>query len=245
MRPELYEELYTQEATHGWHVGKCRRVLGLIHRFGSSQRQRCLDVGCGTGGFLNRLSDEGFAVGMDHQAQALQFCRARGNKRLVCSDLSRTPWPFKDAAFDVVTGLDVVEHVEDDAALVAEIHRVLKPGGIVVVNVPAFQWLWSYWDEWNGHKRRYTRFQLDQLMQKCGFVPKWSSYSDWLTLLAIAPLRWFKQRRVKKGLKVGSDNAPLPGWANFLLLQYEQFETFVSRWIRLPWGTSVTWVGVK
>ena len=242
----FHRELYEQEQTHWWHVGKRERVLALIARYGTrASARRLLDIGCGTGGMLAELARRGQAVGMDAQAEALAFCRQRGAQTLIQHDLAQSPWPIADAQFDVVTALDVVEHVDRDDVCVREIHRVLKPGGVAVVSVPAFQWLWSYWDEWLGHRRRYTRRQLVALMRQAGFHVVWASYAECLTLGAIAPLRWWKGRQVARGRDIGSDNAPPPGWVNRMLLGYERMENRLLRWIVLPWGTSVAVVGMK
>ncbi|MBI4313641.1 MAG: class I SAM-dependent methyltransferase [Candidatus Omnitrophica bacterium] len=247
MQPHLYEELFKQEQTHWWHVGKRERILGLLRRFcgPSGGSWKALDAGCGTGGFLQLLSQRGEAVGMDHEPQALEFCRRRGVGNLIQHELAQYPWPVQDKSFDLVTALDVVEHVEDDAGFAREMHRILKPGGVAVVSVPSFQWMWSYWDEWLGHKRRYIRGELMELMEKAGFEVVWSSYAECATLLAIAPLRWMKQRRVKQGREVASDNAPPHPIVNQTLLGYERIENQWLRWGRLPWGTSVVAVGVK
>ena len=245
MRADLYDELYAQERTHWWHVGKRERIGRLLACYanGVAGTRRALDVGCGTGGFLDALARRGHAVGMDHEGAALAYCRARGLRALVQHNVAQCPWPIRDQAFDVVTALDVVEHVDDDQAVVGEIHRVLKRGGTAVVSVPALQWLWSYWDEWLGHRRRYTRGQLVRLMQAAGFQVVWSGYAEWATLLAIAPIRWWKQRQVARGRPVASDNAPPPGWANRLLLRYERLENACVPWARWPWGSSVAAVG--
>lgn len=248
MEPARYHELYVQEETHWWHVGKRERVLELIRRFrpaGSSAGWRALDVGCGTGGLLAALAELGPAVGMDQAPEALDYCRRRGARDLVQHDVARGPWPIPDGAFDVVTALDVVEHVDDDAGLVAEMHRVLRPNGVVVISVPSFQWLWSYWDEQLGHRRRYTRPRVTGLMRRAGFRVVWASYAECATLPAIAAIRWWKQRQAARGRLVGSDNAPPPPLVNQGLLWYERLETRWLRWGRLPWGTSVAAVGIK
>ena len=247
MASTFHDELHAQEATHWWHVGKRERVRYLIARFADrdGSGDRALDVGCGTGGWLRVLGQRGWAAGLDHEPRALAYYRQQGLGRLIQHDLARGPWPIRAAAFDLITALDIVEHVEDDAGFVGEMFRVLRPGGLAVVSVPSFQWLWSYWDEWLGHKRRYTRRQVTGLMQQAGFRIVWASYAECATLLAIAPLRWWKQRQVRRGRSVSSDNAPPPAWINAALLGYERFENWLLQWTPLPWGTSVAVVGVK
>lgn len=244
---QFYDELYAQEETHWWHVGKHARVLAFLERFRrpADLPWRALDVGCGTGGFLTRLARGGIATGMDQAALALAYCRRRGHRQLIQHDVAGLPWPIRDEVFDVVTALDVVEHMDDAAACVREVARVLRPGGVAVVSVPSFQWLWGYWDEWQGHRRRYTRAQLVALLQQAGFRVVWASYADCATLLLIAPIRWWKHRQVRRGRAVTSDNAPPPPWANRVLCAYGRWETAWLRWGRLPWGTSVAAVVVK
>lgn len=247
MPSPLYEELYAVEQTHWWHIGKRERVLWLVEAFSGvpAASRRLLDLGCGTGGFLAAAGQRGAAVGMDHEPLALTLCRRRGLRGLIQHDVAALPWPVRDAVFDVVTALDVVEHVDDDAGCVAEMARVLKPGGIAVISVPSFQWLWSYWDEQIGHRRRYTRPQLTALMARAGLRIVWTSYAECATLPVIAAIRWWKQRQVARGRAVASDNAPPPPVVNQGLLWYERMENRWLRWGRLPWGTSVAAVGVK
>ncbi|MBI4227786.1 MAG: class I SAM-dependent methyltransferase [Candidatus Omnitrophica bacterium] len=250
MQGEQYDELYAQELTHWWHVGKRERIIGLLERFrpapaAGSNGWRALDIGCGTGGFLAALARLGPAVGMDQAPEALAYCRRRGLPELIQHDLAQCPWPVADGAFDAITALDVVEHVDDDAAVVAEIARALRPGGLAVISVPSFRWLWSYWDEQLGHRRRYTKPQLTSLMGRAGLRVVWSSYAECATLPGIAGLRWWKQRRLRRGRPVGSDNAPLPPWLNGMLVRYGRMENWWARRLPLPWGTSVAAVGVK
>ena len=247
MQSDAYEELYVAEQTHWWYVGKRERVLRLLERFSAANGgpRRILDVGCGTGGFLEAAARCDVAVGMDHEPLALALCRRRGARELIQHDVASSPWPIGDRAFDVVTALDVIEHVDDDAGCLAEIARVLKPGGVAIVNVPSFQWLWSYWDEQVGHRRRYTRPQLAALMRRAGLQVVWASYAGCATLPLIVAVRWWKQRQVARGRPVASDNAPPPVIVNRGLLWYERMENHLLRWGRLPWGTSVAAVGVK
>ena len=123
-------------------------------------RDRCriLDVGCGTGANLEMLSEFGEAEGVDVSAEALDFCRARGLENVKQGEAEHLP--YEDESFDLVTGLDVVEHLDDDLAGLKEMRRVLRPDGRALLFVPAFMFLWGVQDDISNHRRRYTIAEL-------------------------------------------------------------------------------------
>ncbi len=136
---------------------------------------RILDVGCGTGGNLEMLSEYGSAEGVDVSEEALDFCRSKGLK--VRKGLAEK-LPFDDEVFDLVTGLDVVEHLDDDVAGLREMNRVLRPGGKVLLFVPAFMWLWGVQDDISNHRIRYTRSQIVERMESAGFEVGRATYAN-------------------------------------------------------------------
>ncbi|MGE3147537.1 MAG: class I SAM-dependent methyltransferase [Pseudorhodoplanes sp.] len=143
------------EAGHWWFVGR-RRLFGrMIARFGPSPTGRVLDIGTSTGTNLRLLRDEHFVnvVGLDNSDIAIRYCAEKGLGRVEKGDIGALP--FADASFDFVLATDVIEHVDDDLAALREIHRVLKPGGRVLISVPAFPSLWGLQDRVAQHKRRY------------------------------------------------------------------------------------------
>jgi SAM-dependent methyltransferase len=179
---ELYDRFFDTEDRHWWFVGRRRLVTGLLRRAGVSGR--ILDLGCGTGGVLQHLGAFGSAVGLDPAPEAAVYCRRRSLPMVVGSGLHL---PFADASFDAVLALDVIEHVADDIALLQEARRVLRPGGVLVVTVPALPWLWSAHDDVNRHYRRYTWATLRRSLQDGGFRPlKLSYYNALLLPLAMA-----------------------------------------------------------
>ena len=119
---------------------------------------RILDLGCGPGNTLSRLLPEGQVYGFDYSLDALSFARTKGI-RCVFSGES-TALPVASATFDCVIALDVLEHVDDDGGALAEIARVLRPGGVFCFTVPAFMALWRYHDEAYGHFRRYRKAEF-------------------------------------------------------------------------------------
>ena len=128
-------------------------------------RARILDVGCGTGGASLTLAQHGRAVALDRSAGSFAMAMDRPyTHRVVAS--AAAPLPFADGSFDVVCALDILEHLDDDAAAARELGRVCKPGGHVIAYVPAYSILWGYNDEYSHHKRRYVKSELSSLLAR-------------------------------------------------------------------------------
>ncbi len=149
-----------------------------------------LDAGCGTGGFIRRASPlfpELRFLGIDLFQIACDLAGARGTPRIARASLANLPFP--DGSMSVVTSLDVVQHVADHEAAAREIFRVLEPGGLAVINAPAYMWLWSYHDTATGAERRYTLPQMVDLLTNTGFLLTQSTYWNFLPLPIVAAKR--------------------------------------------------------
>lgn len=178
----LYDRFFATEDRHWWFVGRRRLVTDMLARM--DVRGRILDLGCGTGGVLTHLQPFGEAIGLDPAPEAAGYCRQRDLPMVIGSGMEV---PFADGSFDAVLALDVIEHVPDDVALLREARRVLRPGGVLVVTVPALTWLWSSHDVVNHHYRRYSRDTLTRALRGGGFRPaKVSYYNGLLFPMAIA-----------------------------------------------------------
>lgn len=188
METELFGRFFEVEDRHWWFVGRRRIVLDQLARFHG--RGRILDIGCGTGGVLEHLHDFGEAHGIDPSPEAAGYSRERGLSVALASGLDL---PFADRSFDAVLALDVIEHVDDDVGLLREARRVLRPGGIAVITVPALPWLWSSHDDVNHHRRRYMRGTLEHAIRAAGLQPVKVSYYNAL-LLPLAVTRKVIQR---------------------------------------------------
>ena len=170
MQPHTYPILYEVEEKHWWFVGRRRIVASFVAEICRKMGRhptRILDVGCGTGANLEMLSQFGDAEGVDVSQEALAFCRARGLERIRHGEAERLP--YEDESFDLVTALDVVEHLDDDVAGLCEMRRVLRPGGHALLFVPAFMFLWGVQDDVSHHRRRYTLSQLRRVVGQAGF----------------------------------------------------------------------------
>lgn len=186
-------------------------------------------------GLLNAYGD---VTGLDVSAFALECCRKRGFYHVVIGDVEELP--FKDTFFDIVTALDLLEHV-DAAIALAEMRRVLKPGGYAMINVPAFQFLWSGHDKALGHKQRYDAKQMKRLLCGIGFTIQRISYWNTFLFPIIASIRLVKFRTQGK-TESGSDNYDFGPPINGLLSAILKTEARIIKHVNLPFGVSLVCV---
>jgi SAM-dependent methyltransferase len=228
------------EDVHWWFVARRRIFLTLLDRYledGSENTRRILDVGCGTGTMLTYLARYGTAEGIDMDADAIEYCHERGLTRV--SQAGAEHLPFADGSFGLVTALDVIEHIDDDRAALQEVRRVLRPGGIFLVAVPAYRFLWGRQDDINLHKRRYQARELRERLTTAGFEVVRLSYINAVLFPAIAAVR-LARHLLPKPENVQSDfTFPAPRPLNFLLGHVFGAERFVVRQLDLPFGVSI------
>src|SRR5207302_9025907 len=176
------------------------------------RKPRILDVGCGTGANLQMLAQHGASEGVDVSPEALEFCRARGLSKVKLG--AAESLPFEDASFDLVTGLDVVEHLDDDMAGLREMRRVLRPDGRAVLFVPAFMFLWGVQDDISNHRRRYTLPELKQKLRDAGLVVERARYAN---ITFFVPILVGRVLMRLTGLRPGSEDNITIGALNGLL----------------------------
>ena len=249
MDPSIYHRFFEVEDRHWWFAGRRAVVETLLAGLPAPDggrapsSRRILDVGCGTGGMLPLLSKYGRVTGIDSEPLALDYCRRRGMTDLHLQENFEAGEPY-----DLVTLFDVLEHVPDEAGFLNWTRALLRPGGRLIITVPAFPWLWSRHDELNHHQRRYTRERLRTALRGAGFrVVRASYFNFWLFPAAVAS-------RVADGLARGgrrgrpvnpADEAeeilkPLQiGAANGLLTRVFASEAGLLRAVDLPWGVSI------
>ena len=199
MQSHHYPILYQVEETHWWYVGRRRIIQSLVERIRAllnKSNPTILDVGCGTGANLKMLATLGKAEGVDISPQAVEFCRQRGLDSVKLGAAEQLP--FENDSFDIVTSLDVIEHLDDDVAGLREMRRVLRPDGHLLLFVPAFMFLWGVQDDVSNHRRRYTLPSLLKAVEAAGFDVEWSSYANisfFLPVLVVrSVMRWLGLR---------------------------------------------------
>jgi len=179
------------------------------------------------------LATHGRAEGVDISSQAVDFCRERGldSVRLGAAE----QLPYENGSFDLVTALDVVEHLDDDVAGLREMRRVLRRDGRVLLFVPAFMFLWGVQDDVSNHRRRYTLPGLLKAVEAAGFSVEWSSYANisfFLPVLAVrSVMRWLG---LCADTEYGINISPMNGPFSRLFAA----ERFVFKRGRLPFGVS-------
>jgi len=211
-----------------------------------------LDIGCGAGNMIHHLARYGRVQGIEVDARPVAMARARGYD-VRQGDATRRI-PFDDASFDLVTALDVIEHVDDDAAMLREAYRVARPRGILAVSTPAFQSLWSYNDEINGHKRRYAPRELCARIEGAGWRVRRLTFGFFLVFPLSAPLILLRNRLgAKKELRshhLSQDEyqvemEPVSPLVNTLLRAVGRVEAALISRVDLPMGTSLMVIGEK
>jgi SAM-dependent methyltransferase len=231
--------MHRLERDHWWFRGKRAAIAALLERAGAAPlgpRDIVVDVGCGTGAVLERFGAGAVAVGIDDHEDALRHARDRSVALLARSDARALP--FRAASVDRVFLLDVAEHVPEDAAVFAEIRRVLKPTGLAVVHVPAHPRLWSPHDEAMHHVRRYTRSSFEARIAEAGLAPVLLTYTFGALLLPAAAVRAWKRR----GAETAGERADFgvaPSWMNRVLAGWQRIEASWLARANLPLGVSL------
>ncbi len=239
MQQHTYAIMYEVEGTHWWFAGRRRILDSLLAQLAptlpvsNGGRPRILDVGCGTGANLEMLARYGDAEGVDVSTDALAFCRARGLTQL--REGAAEALPYADATFDLVTALDVVEHLDDDVAGLCEMRRVLKIGGCALLFVPAFQWLWGVQDDVSNHRRRYTLPHLRRAVEHAGMRVERATYANITFLVPILAGRLLLRLT---GARPASENNINVAALNGLFGQLLGAERFWLRRFPLPVGVS-------
>ncbi len=237
MSPDAYLEMADTEAGHWWFRGRRDILATVLAGLALPPDASILEIGAGTGGNLAMLSQFGTVSAVEMDGIALQLAREK-TRDLYDIRCGRCPddMPFREASFDLVCLLDCLEHIADDDGALDCAARMLKPGGAVLVTVPAYQWLWSRHDVFLHHRRRYSKGSLQSLVSCCGLRMERITYFN--TLLSPLAITARLGDRLRGSAKASGAGVPVESVNNALHTLFSAERHWLSR-RSLPFGISL------
>ncbi len=235
MDPKAYVQMAELEDQHWWFVARRSILSHLIHSLNLPTTCRILDVGCGSGGNLPMLVKHGSVWGMEYSDGAREQAVSRGLATIESGHLPDLV-PFTDLQFDLITMLDVLEHLNGDVDSLKALGPRLKPGGWILLTVPAYQFLWSQHDVLNHHKRRYNASHLKQVVQAAQFNIRYISYFNSFLFPIVLTIRLLQKVMGRQD----TDDLVMPSpLVNRSLRSIFEFEKHLLRPFSFPCGVSL------
>lgn len=236
MHKAEYKNIFMNEEEHFFYLSVHERIIKLLKKYQPKERRRqtkILDAGCGTGLLTKKMERFGKAIGVDIEEKAIFFAQKRG---VAVKKASVMDIPFAKESFDVVTSIDVIYHkkVKDKVAL-KEFLRVLKPGGLLLMRVPAVKWLKLSHDRYVDVRERYSMAEIKTKLKRAGFEILEARRTEGV-LLPILIVEHFMQK-VFPPQKISSSIRNNPNWLNKIVFNLLK--------INLPFGVGITIVARK
>lgn len=239
METNFYRDYFKLEKDNWWFKVRRNIVFSLFEKYlkVSPEKTRILDFGCGSGFLMGELQKRGYdASGVDTSAEAIDYGTRRGIRNLKIQQGDKIDFP--DGRFDLVLALDVLEHIKNDIRAIQEIERVLKPGGWVIITVPAYMFLWGIQDEVSHHFRRYTRSALvTKIKSNSNLKIIKQSYFNTLLFPPIALIRLINRLLPKP--KRESDFEIGSGFINSVFYCIFNLESSLLKYFNFPFGVSI------
>ena len=242
MENKIFQKMLKLESSHWWFVARRKIIQRAINNLDLPRNIRILDAGCGNGDNLSLLSTFGDLVAFEKNEYALKTAKSKKIGEIYKAELpDKLPNTVK-TNFDLIVLLDVLEHIDDDSKSLTTVRKLMNNKGIILITVPAFQWLWSEHDVIHHHKRRYSKSELREKLDSSGYRIKYISYFN--TLL-------FPFALVERiGQKIFSPSNPeilelSNNKINFLLEKIFSLEAIFMNKISLPFGLSLVAIAEK
>ena len=245
MKKQEFEVMYKLENKHWWFVGKRNLIFNFMDKlYKNKNNLNILDIGCGTGIIMQKLSKYGKVYGIDVSDDALKFCKARNLKNIKKASVMKIP--FKNNSFDLVGCFDVLYHkgINDDLKAIKEIYRVLKKSGRLLVTDSAMICLWSKHDIATHARQRYNKKELKEKLEKAGFIIEKMSYYNFFLFPLVFIMRkldniFNKNKPAKSNIQ---ETNPL---FNKILISIFKIESKLLNFINFPFGVSIFCIAKK
>ncbi len=242
MQEIVYHSNFELENKYWWFIARNQIVKDIFEKICKiPQNSDILDVGCGTGGFASKLLDKYNIIGVDTSEIALEYSRKRGIKHLYNCYLNE--FPNRDFNIKAITILDVIEHIEDDVAVVEQCYSILQSNGYIIATVPAYKWMWSHHDVIHHHYRRYKQRQFNELLTNAGFKIEYSTYFNTILFLPA-----FIKRLAEKIFGSKRNDSPIdevPEFLNTIFTKMFGLENNMLPNITFPFGLSILTIAKK
>ena len=231
----VYDRMAAHDSTHWWYRARRDILRDYIRRYARLPSDaRILEIGCGTGHNLPMLAGFGEVDAIEIDAHARAIASERLGKPVCDAPLPELPG-VERGAYDMVAVLDVVEHIADDVAALRAMATLLKPGGVILIAVPAHRWMWSAHDIVNHHHRRYSKRTLRAAIERAGLGPR---RMRWFNSL-LFPLAAAARVAGRLTGRDDSDDSPPPGPVNALFERVFRLERYLVGRVPLTPGLSI------
>jgi SAM-dependent methyltransferase len=242
MGKNSYDIEWEVEGLHWWFVTRRKLLKSILLSFNFSLiKGIVVDIGCGVGSNLKLLRSLGVsAIGLDKSIYALSLAKNRLKLPLINGDLNKLP--IRSKSIGLIIAMDVLEHLENDLNGIREFYQVLKEGGILILTVPAFKFLWGTQDIVTGHKRRYSIKEISSKLKNEGFEILRSSYFNFFLFF---PILLTRRMIHLLDLKIESENKINFPFLNSILKTVFSFEPYLLNYFSFPFGVSILCIARK
>lgn len=223
------------EQEHWWFVSRREIFAELLRTLAPPAGASIVDLGCGTGGNLNLLGQFGDVTGLELNPEAAVLAAAHG--RVVVGGATHA-WPIAENSVQLFTAFDVLEHIADEYSALANLFSSLVRGGILILSVPAYQWLWSGHDVALHHQRRYVLRDIVKLAAPAGFSVEYASYHNCLLFPVACMLRGISRLSAGR-IAVDENHVPAQPLNRLLRTVYRAERHIIKHRWRMPFGLSI------